>query len=446
MFTGTTSDQFEAYSLYHAELQAALTDVLAGNMSGSRNTAGHLDGLAYQRLRHTIPLEVRRASSTFFTSSSLRARLLSPYRDLLSRGASVLDPACGTGDLLIAALDLLPDHWSASRLRRHVAARFNGRELIPILAAVACDRLQLAVNVAPPSNGKPGRFSLPLVQAGDGLAPDVPYAAAQLVLLNPPFKREVLPRSTQWAEGLTSQAAPFTLHVLERCRGNTHVAAILPDVLRSGTRYTKWRAEIEKIAAVDKIELVGLFDPWTDIDVFIAHLRKHSRKGSSAPSSQAFDWHGTISTTFNPVTLGSVASISIGDVVPHRHPEEGPEVPYLTVHTAPLNTTITTAPTRKFAGRLHKPPFIVVRRTSAPTRAGGPRIASSIVHTNLGDVAVENHLIIIKPHTGTLASCRLLREQLADPSVTAWLDNRLRTRHLTKQALLELPLQSQANT
>ena len=445
MLPGTPSDQFEAYSLYHAELQAALNDVLAGKMSDSRSTTEHLDGLAYQRLRHTVPVEARRASSTFFTSSSLRARLLSPYRDLISRGASVLDPACGTGDLLIAALALLPDHWSASRLRRHVAARFNGRELIPILAAVARDRLQLAVNVAPLSRGKPGRFSLPLLQAGDGLAPDVPYAAAQLVLLNPPFKREILPRSTQWGEGLTSQAAPFTLHVLERCRGNTRVAAILPDVLRSGTRYAKWRSEIEKIAVVDTIELVGLFDPWTDVDVFIAHLRKHSRKGSSALSGQVFDWHGMI-RAFKPSTLGDIASISIGDVVPHRHPQEGPEVPYLTVHTVPLNTIITTAPTRKFAGRLHKPPFIVVRRTSAPTRAGGPRIASSIVHTKLGDVAVENHLIIIKPHTGTLAACRLLRDQLADPSVTAWLDNRLRTRHLTKQALLELPLESQANT
>jgi hypothetical protein len=63
-----------------------------------------------------------------------------------------------------------------------------------------------------------------------------------------------------------------------------------------------------------------------------------------------------------------------------------------------------------------------------------------VVHKKLGAVAVENHLIVIKPNAGTLAACRRLRKQLNDPSVTAWLDMRLRTRHLTKQALLELPL------
>jgi hypothetical protein len=121
-------------------------------------------------------------------------------------------------------------------------------------------------------------------------------------------------------------------------------------------------------------------------------------------------------------------------------------VPYLTIPSTPIGATVETAPKRRFIGRLHVAPFVVIRRTSAPTRGGGPRIASSLVHTKLGAVAVENHLIIIKPHAGTLVACRQLIKQLSDPNVTAWLDKRLRTRHLTKQALLEIPLPTHAPT
>jgi N-6 DNA Methylase len=444
VFTGGGSDPFAAYSPYHAELQGVLGDVVAGGGADSLSTAAHLDGLAYQRLRQAVPVEARRASSTFFTNSPLRARLVAPYRDLLSRGAVILDPACGVGDLLIAALNLLPESWSAARIRRHVATHFCGWELIPVLAAVAHDRLELAVDMVVMPRGKVDKFSLPLIRAGDGLSSDVPYTSARLVLLNPPYGRKILPKATRWAEGLTSEAAPFTLSVLERCKTNTNVAAILPDVLRSGSRYAKWREEVEKIATVDKIEIVGMFDAWTDVDVFTAHFKVRSRRSPPVLAIASTVWHGPAHANEHFTSLGDVASVSIGDVVPHRDEEVGLEVPYLTIHSTPIGATVMTAPQRKFPGRLHQAPFVVVRRTSAPTRAGGSRISSSLAHTKLGAVAVENHLIVIRPHAGTLAACRQLREQLSDPSVTAWLDMRLRTRHLTKQALLELPLPSQA--
>jgi hypothetical protein len=440
---GVTAHPFEEYSLYHAELRRVLIDAVAGTASDPCSTAAHLDGLAYHRLRQTVPIEARRASSTFFTSSALRARLFAPYRDLLARGATVLDPACGIGDLLIAALNLLPDSWSRIRIRRHVGTHFFGRELIPVLAEVARHRLQLAVEMISPSRGKGEILPLPLVQAGDGLDDEVPYASARLVLLNPPFARTPLPEATYWAEGLVSEAAPFTLHTLEQCRGGTNVAVVLPDVLRSGSRYKKWRDAIEKLAIVDKIEIVGLFDSWTDVDVFVAHFRVRPRRHSSTATGVQLVWRGVDRPSALVTCLGDVASVSIGDVVPHRHEETGPEVPYLTVLSTPIGATVETAPKRKFPGRVHEAPFVVIRRTSAPTRGGAPRIASSLVHTKLGAVAVENHLIIIKPYLGTLGSCRRLMKQLNDPAVTAWLDIRLRTRHLTKQALLELPLPNQ---
>lgn len=439
MLTAGVPDPFATYLTYHAELSAVLSGIAAGADPASLNAEAHLDGLAYQRLRQDVPVETRRTFSTFFTNSTLGTRLVAPYRHIIARGATVLDPACGIGDLLIAAFSVLPRTWSAVQLERHVSTHFFGRELIDVLAAIARDRLRLTMNLAVGSLSSPPATSLPLIQPGDGLDTDVPYTTARLVLLNPPYGRRLLPRSIDWAEGLTSEAAPFTLQVLDRCQAGTKVAAILPDVLRSGSRSAKWRDQVERVASLDRIEVVGLFDTWTDVDVFIAHLIVRKSRSAHKPRASA-PWYGDTTSDSSNYILANVASVSIGDVVPHRHAEQGPDVPYLSVQTTPIGATITTAPFRKFPGRLHKAPFVVVRRTSAPTRTGGSRLAPSVIHTNLGAVAVENHLIVLKPIAENLESCRRLAAQLVDPSVTSWLDKRLRTRHLTKQALLELPL------
>jgi hypothetical protein len=432
------SDPFAAYMAYREELSAVLHGMAVGASPESLGAEAHLDGLAYQRFRQSVPIATRRAFSTYFTSSVLRSRLVRPYRDLIARGANVLDPACGIGDLLISAIKLLPSTWSAPQLRHHVATCFVGRESLEILAAIAEDRLRLIINLLVGSQQR-GADRLPLIQAGDGLAASVPYETADLILLNPPFGRKALSQRTAWAEGHVSEAAPFTLKVLERCRPGTDVAVILPDVLRSGSRYAKWRQRVQELADINRVEVVGAFDAWTSVDVFIAHLRVRDKVNSCRPTSSMV-WYENLPSVQAGVRLADLASVSIGDVVPHRHAEEGPMVPYLTVHSTPIGVIVTTTPKRKFAGRLHQAPFIVVRRTSAPTRMGGSRLMPSIIHTRLGTVAVENHLIVIKPFAPGIKECVRVMETLTNPSVTRWLDARLRTRHLTKQALLELPI------
>jgi Putative RNA methylase family UPF0020 len=434
MATGLSCDPFGAYRAYDAELQRLL---FASSVTDS-DIAAHLDGMAYHRLRQIVPLEARRNSSTFFTSTETRARLVGPYRTLIARGASILDPACGVGDLLIAASAFLPRTWTETRRYEHLAARFYGVDLIPVLVSVARKRLQLAMRPHQVDANSGELTELRLIRSGDGLSSEVPYDAIQLLLLNPPFKRVTLPRAETWGEGLTCEAAPFVLNALERCNPGTYAAAILPDVLRSGSRYAKWRGEVERLAKISAVEIIGVFDPWTDVDVFILRLRVRdvARRRMLTGSDK---WCLARARAAAQTVLGDVATISIGDVVPHRHQVSGPTVPYLSVPSTPIGETITSAPTRQFLGRLHEPPFVLLRRTSAPTR-GGRRLAPSIVDGIVGAAAIENHLIVVKPHDQTLATCEKLVDELVRPEVTHWLDARLRTRHLTKSALSQVPL------
>lgn len=438
VFAETGSDPFAGYQVYRDELKALLERFSNDARIDYSGAAAHLDGLAYDKLRQNVSVQTRRAYNTFFTSSLLRTRLVTPYRTIIARGATVLDPTCGVGDLLIAATDFLPRKWSGSRISQHIATHFYGRETVPMLTAVAQDRLRLAIKLRDPLESSQSQLSLPLIRTGDGLANDVPYNDARLVLLNPPYGRQVAPASIKWAEGLLSQAAPFTLDVLTRCKAGTYIAAILPDVLRSGSRYAKWRELVSQLAYIEKIESVGLFDIWTDVDVFILTMRARN-KDSQFAKTFTTPWYESKSPG-DQTTLAELANVSVGDVVPHRHAEAGPEVPYLSIHSVPIGATVTHAPTRAFQGRLHQTPFIVVRRTSAPTREGASRLAPSLISEKLGMVAVENHLIIIKPHASGIAECSKLMQQLRHPSVTTWLNARLRTRHITKPALLEIPL------
>src|SRR5450631_829851 len=97
--TEGSSDAFAGYLAYHSELAGVLSDVAAGAALEPLDATAHLDGLAYHRFRQSVPVETRRSFSTFFTSSGLRAQLVAPYRNVIRRGATVLDPACGVGDL-----------------------------------------------------------------------------------------------------------------------------------------------------------------------------------------------------------------------------------------------------------------------------------------------------------------------------------------------------------
>src|SRR5262249_34357984 len=143
------------------------------------------------------------------------------------------------------------------------------------------------------------------------------------IILNPPYTMVETPKTCTWTSGLVSQAALFLEKYVKTASPGTKIAAILPDVLRTGTRYRKWRECIEQYAKIELVELVGCFDTLTDVDTFICYLQVG--KDSLA---RGVDWWTSKENIGQAIkTVGDYFEVRVGPVVPHRHKLEGPLYP-----------------------------------------------------------------------------------------------------------------------
>ena len=392
-----------------------------------------LDGQPSQALRDLVPLDLRKPSGAFFTGTTLGVKALGSYAKSINIDSKILDPACGTGDLLVACARSLPlgpdlfttvDNWGTQLYGFDVYPEFIRATKVR-LALLAMERGV----VTQPSRKIDLATAFPHIQVGNGITRMDDYEFVSHIVLNPPFSSMDPAESCSWATGKTSTAAIFTHRWLSKASLGTRLVAILPDVLRSGTNYAKWRSQVASFGTIDSIQPYGVFDSWADIDVFILRMVV----GNLQPSHP---WPGLNETKGE--TVGDYFDARIGPVVPFRDPKLGPWYPYLHARLLPLWETFAAAEgkRRRFRGTTFTPPFVVVRRTSRPGmkyRAG----ATAIV----GDrpVAVENHLIVLEPKDKTIRTSQRLLEKLRDPRTNEWLDHRIRCRHLTVSALAEVP-------
>ena len=240
------------------------------------------------------------------------------------------------------------------------------------------------------------------------------------------------PTECKWGTGKIQVAAWFLERLLLRTVGGQNVVAILPDVLRSGTRYLKWRTMISSLCSSIDLEAAGKFDNNTDVDVFILHVIRGN------PSATQLSW-----PTHNPLigqskhVVSDFFDVCVGPVVPHRDPLHGPSHPYIHARTAPAWQAIDFIPEeRQYAGKVFSPPFLVIHRTSSPSDRN--RCVTTIINEKR-DVAVENHLLVLQPHDRSLQSCNQLLRILKSQETDNWLNNRIRCRHLTVSAIRELP-------
>ena len=403
---------------------------MAGRPQPSREFAPALDGEAGRELRRLIDLEVRRDYGAFFTGSAFAEKLAA-----LAPKSSYYDPSCGAGDLLLAAARRLP---VLATLRATVAlwSRWLGgcdlhsefvRATKARLVLLARSRGVFVETLSP----KHLKSAFPKIKVGDALAAGIQPLRGATILMNPPYFSVTMPAGcTWWGHGNVNIAAVFVQTFLARAPAGTDLLAILPEVLRSGSSYTHWRTSLAQATSELEVKSWGIFDANADVDVFMLKVRKKADDKTPAakwPIARA-----------KRAPLGNTFDVSVGAVVPHRHRRIGILRRYLDARSAPCGGTVQRVKVRrKFKGKVVKPPFVVVKRTSRP---GDKFRAAPTVVMGTQPVAVENHLIVCQPKDGKIVTCTTLAKRLRSDAVNRSLNRTIRCRHLTVGAVRTIDL------
>ena len=408
----------------------------AANRAGILGSVDFLDGQVSRKLREAVPLRVRRERGAFFTSSDLRTAALVAWPRAETPSAPVLDPAVGAGDLLIEVAQGLPVFSSLDSTLDFWGTQLHGRDIEPSFVRLAKARLALLAisRGAVTTTDRQLRLDdlFPEIVVGDGLDVLRDGWKGGHIVMNPPFGYHNPTKAFRWANGRINVAATFLATAIEHSKAGTHLTAILPEVVRTGSRYSRLREFVsERLLKVD-IEPFGRFDAWTDVDVFI--LRGVVSDESAEEGSGSVEWWQRTAGS----KIGELFDISVGSVVPHREDESGVGLPYLQARQIPLGGEYdaSRAERRRFVSRVFEPPFVVVRRTSRP--ADRARGVGTLI-TGADEILVENHLLVCKPKDGSLETCRRALTLLQSPESREWLDQRIRCRHLTVGALREMP-------
>lgn len=399
--------------------------------------AGALDGKPASELRRLTSIDQLRKAGAFFTGAALSEKLIAPIVPTLDARSIIADPACGAGDLLVACAKHLPLSKSGQRTLNVWGDQLVGRDLYKAFVDATKIRILLAAlhrgAYFEPWNIDAESEKLHKIDRGSGLSEHVPLETATHIVLNPPFLSAPLAPLCAWGTGSASQAAVFLDTCITRARSDAHILAILPDVLRSGSRYSSWRRHIQKHASIERIALHGQFDSWTDVHVFLVYLKKRSAH---------FFLHSPARPRLQNLSLPTprlrdITEIFVGPVVPHRDPNLGPWRKFICAKTIPSPDVVRRIQrSRRFSGRVFYGPFVVVRRTSRPGDA--ERAVATIIAVR-EPVAVENHLLVLMPIDRTIAGCRRIVKILQNRRTTNWLDNRIRCRHLTVRSLAGIP-------
>lgn len=393
-----------------------------------------LDGDTTDAINALLGREHRRADGIFFSGPAWAEKLC----DALPHGPfeRFVDPSCGIGDLLVEVARHLPLGPTLTHTVTSWSRQFHGMDLHGPLAQMAWYRLQA---LAMRRHGVPGPASLGLrftgadFVAGDALAQPWQLRAGDCILMNPPFHAVASPAWTRCTGGRVSAAALFLERALTDAPNGATIVALVPEALRSGTRFAKLRDFMRRRGRVHQFTACGRFSHEADIDVAVV----------SVTIGPAQEGRGEVPAVSQSAAtrLCDVAQINVGSIVPHRDPKTRTSRLYLDVEGAPIWKEAEVTRKARFVGKVVQPPFVVVRRTSSP---GDKERARATLIRGDTPVMVENHLLVLTPRKQTLKACRELMVSLADPRTTHWLNQMLRCRHLTVRVMNELPLWTRA--
>lgn len=387
-----------------------------------------LDGQPTRKVREFVNIGALRRTGTFFTGTKLAKRVLEGTD---TTGLS-FDPACGTGDLLLALAEKLPLRRNFERTMQAWGSVLAGCDVHKEFVAATKIRiclLGIRRGLSLPKNPLDLRLLFPNIIQADGMEHKL-ESSPKSVVMNPPYSRVMASSECDWSQGSVSSAALFVDRWLDLIEREGRLIAILPDVLRTGSNYRAWRESILKRAAVEKLSVIGRFDPGVDVDVFTVTFR---RQNAASLIANPWKWYKSKARS----TVGDHFNVSVGNIVPHRDPKKGFFRPFLHAKGAPHWGEIRRIVDRILTTRtIFKPPFVVIRRTSSPRDSA--RAIGTIVSGARG-VAIENHLIVLAPLQGTKKECSELLRVLKSPSTNIWLNQRIRCRHLTVDAVKNIP-------
>ncbi|MCD4848919.1 MAG: SAM-dependent DNA methyltransferase [Candidatus Aegiribacteria sp.] len=426
------NESMRAFNDYNVSLTKLYHEIVLGKLHVQTELQVTADMVA-DELRRIIPIDRLRKAGSFFTGDVLAGRATGSVSD----HGLILDPACGAGSLLTAFTKKLTVKTTLADTLREWGRVLYGCDLFPEFVEATKLRIILeAISRGVQLNGDSLDELKDLlygIKQGDGLR-SVPPEKCTHVLMNPPFRSVPAPANCQWAGGKLNEAALFVEYYLQRIPENCTLIAILPEVLRCGTRYEKWRAWLEENFTAE-VTLSGQFDTKTDVDVF---LLAASRLSTQKSGENQINWR-TQTDEPTVLTVGSLFDVRVGSVVPYRDEIAGKEYPFACPSNLPRWGIVSEFKDRcGYVGRKINPPFVAIRRTSSPSDR--ERAAATIV-IGKEAVAVENHLIAASPRKGGLRACKRLLKLLRSAETNRFLNRRMRCRHLTVGAVKEINIQ-----
>ncbi|MCS0362991.1 N-6 DNA methylase [Vibrio diabolicus] len=383
-------------------------------------------------LRKCLPIEDMREAGSFFTGSTLAKATFDCFNTPINSETVVLDPTCGAGNLLIVCSRELEVKATLSATLKVWGDVLWGFDIHD--SFVEATKLRLIVEALYRGARKDCRVDEAFELLGNILCKDAMLVEADElkkvthVIMNPPFSDWVSPQDNYWKKGRVNAAGVIFDKYLRLLPSGCSVSAILPDVLRSGSRYGGFRDFVgNRLVATCKIW--GRFNAKTDVDVFILSGEKVEDFVNS------ISWYPERA----PYTkLSDEYEVRVGPLVAYRDPEVGREFAYCHPKNCPSWQRIDKATEmRRFSGKVLKPPFVVIKRTSSPSDKY--RASATLINIS-GEVAVENHMIVIKPKSSTLKDCIRLLKILKSKQTNDFLNERIRLRHLTVSAIKDIPI------
>ncbi|KAA8673437.1 SAM-dependent DNA methyltransferase [Pantoea dispersa] len=392
-----------------------------------------------EQLRSSAPVEALREAGSFFTGDALANELCTYFNKKITLSSKVLDPTCGAGNLLLACTKRLPVFKTLSETLKAWCNVLYGFDLVESFIdatkkriVLECIRRDVIVDIESLDQAKE---ILKNIQVMDAMRYDYESVSFTHLIMNPPFTLTKIKEYIFWKSGKVNVSAVIFHKLITSVDSNCQIVAILPEVLRSGSRYDKWRDFISRNFS-GNILIKGKFDSKTNVDIFILSGGLKGNEKIKWKSDSLIEENKTIDDLFH---------VSIGPVVPHRDPFIGDLHPFIYPKMLPVWGVIEDFDEDKFvrfSGRSIKPPFVVIRRTSSPKDTF--RAAGTLILGNK-NVAVENHLIVIKPKNDEIDLCKKLMKVLKSNRTIDFLNQRIRCRHLTVSSIKEIPFNEGTN-